>query len=147
MPAPESFFKVWELAEQTSRRCTLQNLHSIGNRNRWRDTQKQMDVIRLYLFRDNRPLALGANRVKNVPNDLRNSSDQHVVAILRAPNHMVSCLVDTVPVIRNVNHNHIVLEKACSASPPFLSRLKSGVSWRTFYEGGVVLLRILRRHG
>ena len=134
MPAPESFFEVWELTEQTSCRYPLQNLHSISNRNRWRNTQKQVDVIRLYLFRENGPLALGANPVKNFLNGLRNRSDQYVVAILWAPDHMVSSLVDTVSVISDFRHTRMVLKIACSGSPPFLSRLKSGVSWRTFYE-------------
>lgn len=97
MPAPESFFEIRELAEQASCRCALQNLHSISNRNRWRNTQKQMYVIRLNLFRYNRPSALLTDRIQSVPSSLGNRAYQYVVAILRTPDRMVRCLMDAVP--------------------------------------------------
>lgn len=104
MPAVKLILQFRESRKQLPGCRTLQNLYGIGNRQRRRDGYEQMDMVRLDFQGQNRPLALCANRVDGKTQRLGYFTCKYPLAILRAPYHMVCCLVHAISIVYNFYH-------------------------------------------
>lgn len=101
---PQTFLERWKPLEQTTCRDALEHLDGIGYGDGGRDAQKQVDVIRLNLLGDHRPATFCTNHIQHRSRFLRHLAGQHSAPILRAPNHMVGCLVDAISIRDDINH-------------------------------------------
>ena len=102
--APQPFLQRRELLKQTASRDALEYLDSIGHGNGRRDADEPVDVIRLNLPGNHLPIPLRANRIPHRPCFLRHRSNRYVAPILRAPDHRVRRLIDTMTFRDHIDH-------------------------------------------
>jgi hypothetical protein len=76
-PDPQFLFQVGKQNEKLPGCSSFQNLYYLGNRNCWRDSQGQMDMLWLDFFRDNRPIILMANLLKQTPQSFSNTINKY----------------------------------------------------------------------
>ncbi len=98
MSIPQPLLKCWKPLKQQASRNALEHLDGVGHGNGGRNAEKQMDVVRLNLLGDHRPISFRANRIQHRSHFLGHRSRQHVDPILRAPYHMVCGLVNTIAI-------------------------------------------------
>ena len=132
--APQGFLQFRELGKKLPGSRAFQNLYSIGHGISRGDRHKQVEVIRLNLQRDNIPTVFGANVPQHYFKSGRDITRQNRFSVLRAPHHMVCCLIDAIPAVNCFNHSHIVSSNTRLVNyKRFLPRLKSGVSAQKEY--------------
>ena len=126
MPSPQPFLKNREANKQPSTRSTFEDFHSIGNGNRRRNAQKQVDVVRLNFSCQYSPLSFGANLIQKFFKCFSHFTSQNVVPVLRTPHKMVSSLIHTISVCSNVFHtsHSIPCDAACQAAIPPLVEIR-----------------------
>jgi hypothetical protein len=127
-PAP----KRRKLYEQLSRRGPLQDFYRVGDGDRRRDREEQVNVIRLDFLGDHRPGIFLTDRIEHAGNGRRDSTHEHIAPILRTPYHMVGRLVETIAIMDDFQHFHMVASNCAKRNLAFLPRLKSRVSSEDF---------------
>jgi hypothetical protein len=108
VPIPQLLLQGRYLQEQSSRCGSLQDLHRIRNCDSGGQGDKQMDVIWLQFFRENRPVALLANLLKQPIEHLCHFSGQDGLSVLWAEDHMVGSLIDAIAISSDIQHTHMV---------------------------------------
>ncbi len=104
MSIPQPLLKCWKPLKQQASRNALEHLDGVGHGSGGRHAEKQMDVVRLNLLGDHRPISFRANRIQHRSHFLGHRSRQHVDPILRAAYHMVCGLVNTIAIGDNSLH-------------------------------------------
>ena len=118
--------------EQLSRCCPLEDFYRVGDGDRRRDREEQVNVIRLDLLGDDRPGIFLTDRVEHAAKGRRDITHEHIAPILRTPYHMVCRLIETIAIVDDFHHYHMVASKCVKRNLAFPPRLKSRVSSEDF---------------
>ncbi len=104
MPIPKGVFQLGMCDEKLACRSSLQKTHDIGDRVGRREAQEEVNVVRLNFLGQDNKAPIRANLAQK---SIQCSSDlarQNASSVLRAPNHMVSSLIHTIPRKHDLNH-------------------------------------------
>jgi hypothetical protein len=124
--APQTLFENREADEQPSTGSAFEYFHRIGDSNRRRNTQKQVNVVRLNFTSQCFPFPLGANLIQKFFKRFSHFTSQNVVPILRTPHNVIRRLIHTISVCSNIFHisHSTPCDAACQAAIPPLIKIR-----------------------
>lgn len=104
MPIPKGVFQLGMRDEKFTRRCSFQNAHDIGDRERRRKAQEEVDVVRLNFLGKNNVVPIRTDFIQKSSQRTSDIARQNASSVFWTPDHMVCRLVNAVSSVCNLNH-------------------------------------------